>query len=135
MHRNQENRPADDECSGRVDCRCVHAITARPSTTVFAVARNLRDAAYRFLVAAVVEQLPGRQHTRTGGSMRVPLVGFAWFVVITGVTRNGQKVTVAGEVVGLEAADPDATLGGWNHLPDGATSVGRPAPGRGRCAR
>ena len=58
----------------------------------------------------------------TGGSMNVRIVGFAWFV-ITGVTGNGQKVTVTGEFVGIESADPNATLGGYTGLPGGATSV------------
>lgn len=58
----------------------------------------------------------------TGGSMNVRIVGFAWFV-ITGVSGNGQKVTVTGEFVGIESADPNATLGGYIGLPGGATSV------------
>jgi Flp pilus assembly protein TadG len=58
----------------------------------------------------------------TGGSMNVRVVGFAWFV-ITGVTGNGQKVTVTGEFVGIETADPNATLGAYTGLPGGATSV------------
>jgi hypothetical protein len=58
----------------------------------------------------------------TGGSMNVRIVGFAWFV-ITGVTGNGQKVTVTGEFVGLTTSDPNATLGGYTGLPGGATAV------------
>jgi hypothetical protein len=58
----------------------------------------------------------------TGGSMKVRVVGFAWFV-ITSVTGNGQKVTVTGEFVGIEQADPNATLGAYTGLPGGATAV------------
>jgi Flp pilus assembly protein TadG len=58
----------------------------------------------------------------TGGSMKVRIVGFAWFV-ITSVSGNGQRVTVTGEFVGLETADPNATLGAYTGLAGGATSV------------
>lgn len=58
----------------------------------------------------------------TGGSMKVRVVGFAWFV-ITGVTGNGQRVTVTGEFVGIATSDPNATLGAYTGLPGGATSV------------
>lgn len=58
----------------------------------------------------------------TGGSMNVRIVGFAWFV-ITGVTGNGQRVTVTGEFVGIESSDPNATLGGYTGMPGGATAV------------
>jgi hypothetical protein len=43
--------------------------------------------------------------------------------VIISVTGNGQKVTVTGEFVGIEQADPNPTLGAYTGLPGGATSV------------
>jgi Flp pilus assembly protein TadG len=75
----------------------------------------------QLVLIPIIENVDGSTNW-TGGSMNVRIVGFAWFV-ITGVTGNGQKVTVTGEFVGLETSDPNATLGGWNHLPGGATSV------------
>src|SRR4029078_6631608 len=58
----------------------------------------------------------------TGGSMNVRIVGFAWFV-ITGVSGNGQKVTVTGEFVGIASSGGNETLGGYPGVARGAHSV------------
>ena len=100
--------------------------TFQPASQIITVGANgtatiLQPNSPQLVLIPIIENQDGTTNW-TGGSMNVRIVGFAWFV-ITGVSGNGQKVTVTGEFVGIESADPNATLGGYTGLPGGATSV------------
>jgi hypothetical protein len=75
----------------------------------------------QLVLIPIIENVDGSTNW-TGGSMQVRVVGFAWFV-ITGVSGNGQKVTVTGEFVSIASSDGNETLGAYTGLPGGATSV------------
>jgi Flp pilus assembly protein TadG len=92
-------------------------VTVGPNGTATVIDPN----SPQLVLIPIIENQDGSTNW-TGGSMKVRIVGFAWFV-ITSVTGNGQRVTVTGEFVGLETADPNATLGAYTGLPGGATSV------------
>ena len=98
----------------------------QPANQIVSVGPNgtatiLQPNSPQLVLIPIIENQDGTTNW-TGGSMNVRVVGFAWFV-ITNVTGNGQKVTVTGEFVSIETADPNATLGGYTGLPGGATSV------------
>ncbi len=100
--------------------------TFQPADQIVTVGANgtatiIQPNSPQLVLIPIIENQAGTTNW-TGGSMNVRIVGFAWFV-ITGVSGNGQKVTVTGEFVGLTTSDPNATLGGYTGLPGGATAV------------
>jgi Flp pilus assembly protein TadG len=98
----------------------------RPANQIVSIGPNgtatvIDPSSKQLVLIPIIENQDGTTNW-TGGSMKVRVVGFAWFV-ITGVSGNGQRVTVTGEFVGIEQADPNATLGAYTGLPGGATAV------------
>lgn len=98
----------------------------KPASQIVTVGPNgtatvLDASSPQLVLIPIIENQDGSTNW-TGGSMKIRVVGFAWFV-ITGVSGNGQRVTVTGEFVGIETSDPNATLGAYTGLPGGATSV------------
>jgi Flp pilus assembly protein TadG len=98
----------------------------QPASQIVTVGANgtatiLDSTSKQLVLIPIIENVDGTTNW-TGGSMQVRVTGFAWFV-ITGVSGNGQKVTVTGEFVSIASSDGNATLGAYTGLPGGATSV------------